>query len=462
MRLAAFASIAVCMIIAAACAGKAAGPLPPAASPASGKAALPEEAMKRCRNANLIIVVMDAAQAGHCSAYGYARKTTPRLERLAAEGVLFRDVVCSFPSTPPGVKGMLWGMRLLRAPTPEEKSFVQALKSAGYKTCGATSNFVARGAMGNVGFDDILFSSGPALKRGEKPTPEQEAEIRAAISAESVLRIALEWLEKNKEERFFLYLHFLEPHNPYWPPEPWRRMFWGGKPAGIGDSRTADLMALGYHSAKKRPDAAMEEAIALYDGNLAYSDDHVGKLWEKLGEMGLLEKTVLVVTADHGEGWGEHGDYAHNSSVYDEEVHIPLVIRFPAGIQPRHKEVEGLVEQVDLAPSLAELLGVELTSLKPDGASFWPLVFGDEKQMKEYAFIQSGRFILGGGEANKPFYALRTPRYKYILDSVTGKTQLYDMKWDPGETENLIEDLPGLEAALAGYFGLASSAAGPG
>ena len=176
--------------------------------------------------------------------------------------------------------------------------------------------------------------------------------------------------------------------------------------------------------------------MRLYDGNLAYADAVVGQVREALEKAGLLEQTVVIVSADHGEGLFDHAWIGHNVQLYDESVHVPLIVRFPAGKgPPAGTRVKGLADLLDLAPTIADLFGVLGRG-------------GSDRQFQGRSLLP----VLGGGAGetailsrtvwDRPRYALRDAAYKFLYDTRTGQEELYDLAQDPGETRNLVAAQP--------------------
>jgi arylsulfatase A-like enzyme len=181
--------------------------------------------------------------------------------------------------------------------------------------------------------------------------------------------------------------------------------------------------------------------VRLYDGNLAFADEQIGALRRALEAQGLLDRTVVIVMADHGEGLGEHGWIGHNVQLYEESIHIPLVVRFPGGKGPAGKRIAALVDLLDLAPTIADVFGVlgqGGSDKQFQGRSLLPVVEGAPGKPA----------ILSRTVWDRPRYALRDDRFKYFYDTRSGEEQLFDLQADPGETRDVAPSDP-LRAA---YF----------
>ena len=374
-------------------------------------------------NLNVVMVVLDAGGTAHFSSYGYARATTPEIDRLAKEGILFEQVFTPAVFTLSAMASV-WtseyheqhhaGVAYDAALPRESPTLAELLSAQGIHTTSIVANGMAGRGLGlDRGFSDYQ----------RVPPP---------YDADSLVAMALPVLEANRTRRFFTYLHFREPHFPYDPGPPYTTMFGPDAPLGRGPRTEVNWM----DAVNARRQAATPEERAhltrLYDGNLARADHAIGELRKALEAKGLWDTTAVIITADHGEAMGEHGFIGHNEQLYDESIHVPLVIRVPGG--PAGRRVPGLADLVDLAPTIAELFAVR----------------GQEKQR---GF--QGRSLLdrlGGGAAREfvvsrnagpqPQYSWRDQRFKMMLNTRYGIQEMYDQRQDPGEQRDIREERP--------------------
>ena len=249
------------------------------------------------------------------------------------------------------------------------------------------------------------------------------------------------WLHANKDRRFFAYLHFREPHFPYDPEPPFDTRF--GPEGPIPKAVRRDMSWLTEANQGRRPLTPEERAhlVRLYDGNVAFADQEIGALRRALEAEGLLDRTVIIVMADHGEGLGEHGWVGHNVQLYEESIHIPLVVRFPAGKAAAGKRIAGLVDLLDVAPTIADVfgaLGQGGSDKQFQGRSLLPVIDGAPGKAA----------ILARTVWDRPRYALRDERFKLLYDTRTGEEQLFDIVADPGETR----DIRSSDPLRAAYF----------
>ena len=368
----------------------------------------------------MLFVVLDAARARQFGAYGYARDTTPELDRLAREGVLFERAFTPAAYTL-GAMSSVWTSQQphlhhsavsFSARLPSETlTLAQVLSARGIRSAGFVAN-----AMAGTGF---------GLDRGFS----EFHEVFRQGSDADVLRGALQaWLAGSRPARFFLYAHFREPHFPFDPPAPFDTRF--GPEGPIRKAARRDQAWLNELNQGRRQPAAGELAHLerLYDGGLAFADQEFGRLRRSLEESGLWDSTVVIVAADHGESLREHGFIGHNVQLYDETIHIPLIVRLPGG--PRGSRRKELVDLLDVAPTVADVfgaLGQAGSEREFRGRSLLPVIAG-----------ASGKpAVLARTVWDRPIYALRDAAFKLVYDTRTGATELYDLAADPGETRNV-------------------------
>jgi len=373
---------------------------------------------------NVLILVLDGASSTRMSAYGYPKPTTPEIETLAKESVVFDQAISQAVYTIASIGSVLTGQYPERH---QSVSFADRLPSSAVTLPGilTAEGFTTAGFSGNA-----VVSSTFGLDRGY-----QEFRLAREISGytghgDSVKSSFLEWLGQNAGNRFFAYVHFREPHFPYDPPPPYDTLF---GPAPVFPEGLQDWEAIeSYNGAAARgeevPAEVLDRVRTLYEGNLAYVDHLVGEVLAELDRLGLAERTAVVLTADHGEALFEHGFIGHNTQLYEESVRVPLMWRVP-GIAPRR--VADVVELIDLAPTVLDLVGLgALPAVKAmQGRSLLPLLVGD-RAVARPAFSRT--------LWNKPRYSVRDRESKYIWDSRSGAREIYDLARDPGETASVV------------------------
>jgi len=385
----------------------------PARSPAPVDAGPLRAALAR---ANVVLVVFDAAGARHFGSYGHVRPTTPEADRLAAEGVLFERAYTPavytlaamssiWTSLPPDEhhRGVPHDDRLPAvAPTLAER-----LGRAGVRTAG----FVANG-MAGTGF---------GLDRGF-------GEFRYVGYGAEDFRPALgPWLEQAaRGGRFFLYVHVRQPHAPLDAPPPFDTAF-GSQPPISAQEADRWLRRVNDHQHTPTADevARLEQ---LYDGNLALADRELGWLRRELEKAGVWDDTALLLTGDHGEALHEHGFIGHNAQLYDESLHVPLILRLPPAAGLAGRRVGQVVDHLDLAPTVADVFG-----LRGEAVSGF-----HGRSLLEVALGAPGRGAsLARSAGPRPRYALTDATTRYIFDSRYGEDEMYDLAADPGEQHDL-------------------------
>lgn len=426
---------------------------------------------------NVILIVMDAARADHLSCYGYQRPTTPHIDRVAAGGVLYEKAISAAVWTVPSHASLFTGQYpsghglrgrnlKLRSGIPTLAEF---LAGQGYQTLGLTANALIGPATGLArGFHQLrdvrnLVQDNPngadgwrrivnALYRRVYFGPRPHRETWFDNGAWRINVDMKRWLKSRGGEKrpFFIFANYMEPHLRYHPPRAFRERFL--TPAQRKRWRRVNQNAWKFMSG----DVSMSEAdwdvlIALYDAELAYLDMRLGQLVDALRSHGLLDNTLLIITADHGENLGEHGLMDHQYCVYDTLIRVPLIIRYPQRF-PAGVRVSELVQTVDIFPTLVQLVESETSlsdrSLLPERLQKAPREF----TVTEYLAPQLHSFRREDVAYDEYFArqlrALRTDRHKYIWAS-DGRHELYDLNDDPGETQNLINDDPETAAQLA-------------
>jgi len=351
--------------------------------------------------------MIDTLRSDHLPSYGYHRETAPFLARLAEEGIQLQGYAVS-SWTRPSVATLLTGLypqrhrAVDRTDTlPDSAAYLPALLAEqGFDTLGVVTN-------GNV-------SSQLGFDRGHR----EYAEFPGA-KARRVSREALE-RARELEPPYYLYLHYLDPHDPYAPDAPW-----GGSPEDLEDAPQPGQFLRGELPATDDNVGRMRD---LYDALIARADEGVAQLIRGLDELGLLEDTLVVVTADHGEEFGEHGRFAHGHSLFEELVQVPLIFWSPSGLEPYQSNAA--FHQVDFLPTALEALGLEPPG-DLDGRSLWPEVAHGRLESEARLFHLE---LEGYDKA-----ALYAPPYKLIRkhEQPQPKYWLYDLERDAKENEPL-------------------------
>lgn len=373
---------------------------------------------------DVVVVMLDAARADHFGTYGYERETTPVVDRLAAEALVFEHAYSECPNTACSVPNLITGVPFMNLGTvfhgrkiPDEvMTLAEYLKPLGYHTVGLSANpnnSVSRNA--HQGFDSFERLWGA----------HRQAELAAEILA-----------AQPPDEPLYLQLHLLPPHQPYMP-EPEFDLFTDPDYEGpvhpkIGLRRyTKGLVTFAP--------ADLAEIIALYDGNLRMADDAVGRVIEALRESGRWERTLFVLTSDHGEAFGEHGDFQHNSTLFDEMLHVPLVVRLPGGGVPEGVDTASPAALADVVPTVLGYLGLVP---RPEVWGLDLLARGRDGGSERFLYHRTNHRA-------RPLLSIRSRRWKAITALGVRTPMLFDLAADPDERNDLSAAMPRHFAGLA-------------
>jgi arylsulfatase A-like enzyme len=410
-------------------------PAAPAASPPATAATGDPKAI------NVVFILIDTLRADHLSAYGYARKTSPVIEAMAQSGVRFAHVrsqaswtKCSMASLWTGAYPARTGVLRFQHAIPDAATMpAEILKQAGFRTAGIWRNGWIAGNFGFAQGFDVYYRPAPT-RDPERVTRRNDSPHALVGTDVDLTEAAREFLHTYGDERFFLYLHYMDVHQYLYDQD----------------------------SARFGP-----EYKDAYDNSILWVDKNLGVLVDALGERGVLDRTLLVVAADHGEAFMEHGREGHARDVYREVTEVPLVMRLP-GLLPTGVIVEPLVQNIDVWPTILDLL--DLPPL-PDaqGKSLVPLIDAAAGRGSPEAEQLAGRPAFAhmdrtwGREHNEPRPIVAVTRGRYALvHPVTppGRDELYDLETDPKQQTNLADrraaDVKSLTAEIDGYL-----AAGP-
>ncbi len=385
---------------------------------------------------NILFIDIDTLRADHLGCYGYSKRTSPTIDRLAAEGVRFeRCYAPGIPTTPahttiytgqhPLTHNIVChgGTADLDRKTP---LLPELLQKAGYTTCAV----------------DNLFDIKPWLARGYEfyINPAFHHPMRLLVSCEEQNQRAIPWLKAHAHERFFLFIHYWEPHTPYLPPDRYRRFYDGIDPFDpridalepIKDTPFWGMWGDTWFN-KLGPVTDPEYIVSLYDAEIRHADDGVAELLAALEETGAADDTLVLLTADHGEVMVRNGIYFDHHGLYEETIRVPLILRWPERLAAG-QTVEPFVQQMDFAPTLLNWAGVEPPPTM-EGKDFGPLAQGTDA-------TPLWDRIVACENTWQSKWALRTETHKLILSRAQDEhgsalRELYDLRADPGETRNL-------------------------
>jgi arylsulfatase A-like enzyme/Flp pilus assembly protein TadD len=378
------------------------------------------------RGANVLLVTIDTLRADRVGAYGSPLGLTPAIDRLAREGLRVSTAYSHVPLTLPSHATIMTGLYPFSNGVRDNGTFrldgtrstlAKALKAAGYRTGAFVGAFVLDARFGlNAGFDvydDRMLGNGADLEVVQR-------------SAEQVLAPAADWilgaqpaLSPQPRAPWLAWIHLYDPHEPYTPPEPYRSRY----------------------------------ASDLYAGEIAYADQALGTFLDRLRAAGALDRTLVVVTSDHGESLGEHGERTHGLFAYDSTLRVPLVLWSAGTLRPG--TFEGPARLVDIMPTVLDLLGVQPPA-PTDGRSLRPFISGEQSLDRTPSYFEALNANLTRGWA--PLKGVIVDRLKLIDLPIP---ELYDLSADPAETKNIYAAQPERARVLESALDRLASAATP-
>jgi arylsulfatase A-like enzyme len=399
-------------------------------------------------NKNVILIVIDTARVDRFGCYGNSSGITPNIDKFAEDAVLFENAFSQAPWTLPsfaslftsqypishGAGGRLGAFKTLHE---DAVTIAEVFHRAGAVTIAIINVLFISEKFGvTQGFnfvDAVTLPSSNVNMRKAGPTTEA----------------ALRWIDQHKDSPFFLLVHYFDPHLAYDPPKEFRKRF-----ADPQDRNTTDLI---FGTIKdmiqfRRDEISLDrDNIArlekLYNAEIAYVDSEIGKLLEGVSKLGLYKSTVIVITSDHGEEFLEHGGFEHGHTLYDELLHVPLIIRNPDIITEKVKsdstdsfgKISTTVRLIDIAPTLCQLAGIP-TASSFTGQSLLPII--EVSQRADLPVLSQDNMWGPSGTA------LRKGDFKLILQPFPARVRLFNIRTDPGEQEDIGDERPETRDAM--------------
>jgi arylsulfatase A-like enzyme len=379
------------------------------------------------KNINVILISIDSLRADHLSCYGYHRKTSPNIDRLASEGVVFSNAFSITSWTLPAHMSMLTSMYSESHGVITDEDYLdenritlaEVLKKEGYATTAFISGAYLHSRYGfNQGFDLYDdFTINEAARVGEVTPSVTSPRLNEAIQS---------WLRKNYQKKFFLFLHYFDVHYDYVPSPPYDTIF-DPNYKGTIDARNF------HHNPAINPEMSprdLNHIISLYDGEIAFTDKYIGEVLSALVELGIFDNTLIILTADHGDEFFEHGRKGHKRSLYEEVLHVPLIFKFPSNSNlVGNRKIEEVVSIIDIMPTILDYLGVK-SHEEMQGQSLLPLLNGNKKSND----------VLIYSRLEYKLVAVRSANSKLIHDLRKPRKELYDLVNDSREKINLFDE----------------------
>jgi len=411
----------------------------------SGEKTVSSKGERHGKPLNVFVLLIDTLRPDHLTCYGYERPTSPNICALASDGTLFRNAYAHANWTVTSVATLLTGVHPAvhqvfgtenRLPQQAE-TVAEILKENGWKTGFFTGLQVIGSEIGFCQGADKVYPP-PLTEPGwfiggntafeqawRRLLPLTKGVTRSSYTAGELVGSALGWFEQIDSEPIFAYLHFNEPHWPYTPPAPYNSLFSEKPLEGRTDIKEAQQTV-----------EMLRDSIDLYDGEIVHVDAEIGKFFDSLKKGDLYDDSLIILLADHGEEFHEHGGWGHGRTMYEETIHVPLIIKPPAGAA-RVKETEHLCGLIDVLPTILDYAGIQTTGTA--GRSLRPAIEG--RPIEPVGIISSA----SDSSTTYPYLnALRTPEYTLIGDmrDSAPAVELYLREADRNETENVAVEKP--------------------
>jgi arylsulfatase A-like enzyme len=401
---------------------------------------------------NILLIAIDSLRADHMSSYGYHRLTTPHLDRFAQQCVLFENTFSAHIPTTSAYASMLTGMDCFSTQVvalrhqgglrPEVRTMAEILRDFGYNTTcvGFTGNPSSRG------FDTYLdYPAWGSWNEGRSP----KAQELNKVTIPELERLAAD------DKPFFVMLRHMDPHAPYLPPEPYERMFYHGNESDPNNRSMDPVMNFkpfrDFFASWMPPGISDKDyVIAQYDGAIAYMDACIQTIFTTLETLGIMDDTIVIVNGDHGETLYDHECWFDHHGMYDNVLHVPLMIRYPSKL-PQGVRIKGYNQHKDLMPTIFELADIPqdqiqwASDLRFDGRSLLPMIRGEVASHESSFYITECTWMRKHG--------WRTPEWKLIIAlepdfHFKPEIELYNLIEDPEENNNLAEARPDVVAHL--------------
>lgn len=388
---------------------------------------------------HVILITIDTLRSDALSSYGSTRTLTKNIDSLAADGALFKNAFSAAPWTLPSFSSMMTGLSptvhktyTAQSALPDKfKTLAEYMRDSGYYTSAVGDNFFLHPEYNmDQGFIEYNFY----------PKRQMVVDSFAAIvidtafpgrldyyiSTKELTDLAAKWLEENRDSDFFLWVHYYDPHIPYTPP----REYIAKDAVPDGAVGYALMDAAKIRSGHFAPNAAQRKWIReLYDAEVRYVDDNIGRLLDAIKENSLYKSSLIILTSDHGEEFWDHGGFEHGHTLYNELLHVPLIVKLPGSHQA--EVVDDEVTTQSLMATVLDATHIRKDSQPPTAESLVPLITGPHGQYPEEPLVSTGLLYYENRES------VIFDHNKYIESLVTGRAELYDLKTDPNEQNPL-------------------------
>ncbi len=398
---------------------------------------------------NLILITIDTLRADHLGTYGYPRETSPNIDRLAESGTLFESATVQWPKTNPSMASMMSStycttnaVRNYGAPIDPNLTTLAGIMSRSGYYC---ASFVANAHLGRYFNFDRGFDEVHELWARRESAHSMGLNYVGTFKNDEIAQLVIDWIAQHDDKPFFLWVHLLDPHGPYEPPEDLRRKFYDDELYRVQDRKVSPTKIPPYQKSESDLNNRLADFVMRYDAEIIDTDRAVGRILDEVDARGLAENTLVILTADHGESLGEHDYYFdHGAYLYESCVRVPLIFSWP-DVVPAGRRLDTPVALIDLLPTALELLGIDDSDYRADfqGQSFAP-------------GLKNGRVTerLVFSECKSRQTSVRRGKWKLIDDprvnprTGTVQLQLFDVPSDPLELVNVAAENPAVRDKL--------------
>lgn len=375
---------------------------------------------------NVILISIDSLRADHLSCYGYARITSPHIDDLAKDALLFTNAFSATSWTLAAHRSLLTSTfaeandfySIFDPIRSDQMTIAEVLRKVNYSTAGFVSGPLLSRRFGfHRGFqlyDDFTIRFASAK------------ESHGGVTSPHLHQSVQRWLRSNSTKPFFLFLHYWDVHYDYTPPAPYNRMF---DPEYKG-TMTAENFIYNKAINSEMDPKDLAHIVALYDGEIAFTDSYLGRLFDELKRLNLYDDSLIILTADHGDEFFEHGYKGHMRTLYDEVLHIPLIIKFPVNFKSKAgTRIHDVVSIVDIMPTILSYLGFT-NPANVQKRSLMPRIQGNPAPQNDYVYAS----------LKNELFALRSNSSKLIQRSNLPQKEFYDLSEDPEEKDNIYKN----------------------
>jgi arylsulfatase A-like enzyme len=388
---------------------------------------------------NIVLISIDTLRADHLSCYGYSNSITPTMDRLAGDGILFEKAISQSSWTLPSHASMLTGLYPIEhgcnavqgvTLSPKVNTIAEYLSNSGYRTMAVTSTLLVSRAYGlGQGFERFHFSQ--------------------SATADDLIDVATRFVSDHQDEPFFLFLHLFDPHHPYTAPEAYRSMFVSDAEFKEVDGNLDHIWPEG--GATMIEAHKLDILRRLYDAEIRFTDVELGRFIDTLSTLDLLNRTAIILTSDHGESFGENGEFYHGSALYNQQIHVPLILRYPGRISAGQRSKRVVEASSQILPSIMDLANLPIPESLAAGSLLAPAPDENGLAHSETSFPY------------EPQYSMQDRNWKLIAKTDGASSpmtfELFDQVSDWPDSHDMADDRPEIVAhyqtqSLAEYLNL--------